>query len=48
MLGVNGWKDNLAQYQAYLVEKGARAWNISSSVGFAGFVIARSVGEVRA
>jgi len=48
MFGVKGWRESLDQYQAYLVEKGAKAWDISSSVGFEGFVIARSVGEMRA
>lgn len=46
--GVKGWQSDLEQYADYLVTIGAHGWTVTSSVGFDGFVIARSVREMRA
>jgi hypothetical protein len=44
MQGVRGWQDGIDNYRRYLHDKGAVAWEITSSIGFEGFVIAQSVG----
>ncbi len=44
MHGVRGWQDGIDNYRRYLQVKGAGAWEITSSIGFEGFVIAQSVG----
>lgn len=45
--GVAHWdRDDRPSYQAKIEADGYRAWDISSSVGFAGFVIARSIADV--
>jgi hypothetical protein len=45
--GVPHWdRDDRASYQQKLEADGLRAWEISSSVAFAGFVIATSIGDV--
>jgi hypothetical protein len=36
----------MRNYVATLEQNGYRAWTISAAVGFEGFVIAKSVGEV--
>ncbi|MCX6847759.1 MAG: hypothetical protein NTY98_02455 [Verrucomicrobia bacterium] len=45
--GVPHWdRDDRASYQAKIEAGGYKAWNISSSIGFAGFVIAHSIADV--
>ncbi|WP_236233910.1 hypothetical protein [Pseudomonas tohonis] len=44
--GVRGWKGDAQRTAAHLQTEGYRAWSIVSAIGFYGFVIARSVGEV--
>jgi hypothetical protein len=45
--GVPHWdRDDRASYQGKLEAEGYRAWDISSSIGFAGFVIAKSIEDV--
>ncbi len=42
--GVPHWdRDDRASYQAKLEADGYKAWDISSSIGFEGFVIAKSI-----
>ena len=43
--GLRHWSDDRAAYLAKLESAGLRAWEISSSVGFEGFVIARALGQ---
>ena len=40
------WNDDRDQYRNNLQTKGYKAWSITSSVGFEGFVIAKSVAEI--
>jgi hypothetical protein len=45
--GVPHWnRDDRASYLAKIEADGYKAWDISSSIGFAGFVIAKSVADV--
>jgi hypothetical protein len=45
--GVPHWdRDDRASYQAKLEAGGYKTWEISSSIGFEGFVIAKSVQDV--
>ena len=45
--GVPHWdRDDRAGYQRKLEADGYRAWDISSSIGFAGFVIAKNIEDV--
>ena len=45
--GVRHWdRDDRASYQAKIEADGYKAWDISSSIGFAGFVIAKSIADV--
>jgi hypothetical protein len=45
--GVPHWdRDDRASYQAKIEVDGYKAWDISSSIGFAGFVIAKSIADV--
>lgn len=45
--GIPHWdRDDRNTYQAKLVADGYKAWDISSAIGFAGFVIAKSVQDV--
>jgi hypothetical protein len=45
--GVPHWdRDDRASYQAKIEADGYKAWDISSSIGFAGFVIAKSIADV--
>jgi hypothetical protein len=45
--GVPHWdRDDRASYEAKLEADGCKAWEISSSIGFAGFVIAKSIADV--
>ncbi|OYW74460.1 MAG: hypothetical protein B7Z37_17685 [Verrucomicrobia bacterium 12-59-8] len=45
--GVPHWdRDDRASYQAKLEAGGYKAWDISSSIGFAGFVVAQSITDV--
>ena len=45
--GVPHWdRDDRAGYQRKLQADGYRAWDISSSIGFAGFVIAKTIEDV--
>jgi hypothetical protein len=37
------WNDDREAYRASLEGKGYRAWNLTSAVGFAGFIIAKRV-----
>lgn len=37
------WSDDREAYRAALESRGYQAWNLASAVGFAGFVIAKSV-----
>jgi len=46
--GVRGWRDGMENYRSYLKGAGARAWEITSSIGFDGFVIAQSVEQLSA
>ncbi len=39
------WNDDREAYRASLEAKGYRAWNLTSAVGFAGFVIARKIAQ---
>ena len=43
MYCVKYWEDNLNSYINTLKEKGFKAWEISSSIGFCGFIIARNI-----
>ena len=44
--GVPHWdRDDRSTYQAKLEAVGYKAWDISSSIGFAGFVIAQSIAD---
>jgi hypothetical protein len=43
MQGVKGWKNDIETYSAYLLSAGVCAWEITSSIGFDGFVIARAI-----
>ena len=45
--GVPHWdRDDRASYQAKIEADGYSAWDISSSIGFAGFVIAKSIADI--
>lgn len=45
--GLPNWdRDDHSSYQAKLEAAGYRAWDISSSIGFGGFVIAKSIADV--
>jgi hypothetical protein len=45
--GLSHWdRDDRASYQLKLQADGYKAWDISSSIGFEGFVIAKSVQDV--
>ena len=45
--GVPNWdRDDRATYQAKLEAGGYKAWDIRSSIGFDGFVIAKSIDDV--
>ena len=45
--GVPHWdRDDRASYQAKIEADGYKAWDISSSIGFAGCVIAKSIADV--
>jgi hypothetical protein len=48
MEGVRGWRDTMENYRSYIEKAGAAVWEITSSIGFDGFVIARSVEQVGA
>jgi len=37
------WNDDREAYRASLESRGYRAWNLTSAVGFAGFVVARAI-----
>jgi hypothetical protein len=43
MYGIRGWQKGIDQYRDYLDGTGAKAWEITSSIGFDGFVIAGSL-----
>lgn len=42
------WNDDREAYRAALESRGYQAWNLTSAIGFAGFVIARSVAQTAA
>ena len=45
--GISHWdRDDRATYQAKLEAEGYKAWDISSSIGFAGFVVAKTIEDV--
>jgi hypothetical protein len=45
--GIPHWdRDDRASYQAKLIADGYKAWDISSAIGFSGFVIAKSIADV--
>ena len=44
--GFRHWKVERAEYVETLKQKGYSAWLIESAIGFEGFVIAQSVGEI--
>jgi hypothetical protein len=44
--GIPHWDDDRARYQDKLQTEGYRTWRISSSIGFAGFVIAKSIEDI--
>ena len=45
--GIPHWnRDDRTPYQAKLIADGYKAWDISSAIGFAGFVIAKSIHDV--
>jgi hypothetical protein len=46
MQDVNGFNKSLAEYQAHLEAGGFKAWSIDSAIGFSGFVVAKSAGQV--
>jgi len=39
------WNDDREAYRASLESRGYRAWNLTSAVGFAGFVVARAIAQ---
>jgi len=39
------WDDDREAYRASLESKGYRAWNLTSAVGFAGFVVAKGIAQ---
>ena len=44
--GYRHWDDDRTKYIATLEQNGYHAWTIGSAIGFEGFIIAKSVGEV--
>jgi hypothetical protein len=44
--GVTGWRDNLENYRKSLESAGHKAWRVISTIGFYGFIVARSVHQV--
>lgn len=45
--GIPHWdRDDRTTYQAKLTKDGYKAWDIGSAIGFAGFVIAKSIHDV--
>lgn len=44
MFGVNQFKGSIEDYAIYLQDQNYKAWEITSAIGFYGFVIAQSVG----
>ena len=48
MNGVRGWRDGIEGYRTYLQSRDAKAWEVTSSIGFDGFAIARAAGWVHA
>ena len=40
------WEDDKDRYRSALETKGYKGWSITSSIGFEGFVIAKSVAEI--
>lgn len=43
MYGVRHWKSGLASYVSYLECNAFKAWEITSAIGFYGFVIAKEI-----
>ena len=43
MYGVSYWKSDLAGYVSYLESNSYKAWEITSAIGFYGFVIAKEI-----
>lgn len=44
--GVSGWRDSLENYRDFLNAEGYKAWRIAAAIGFSGFVIGKSVGQI--
>jgi hypothetical protein len=40
------WRDDRSEYRVILEKEGYRAWFLDSAIGFEGFVIAKTVGEL--
>lgn len=40
------WKNDLEAYRAFLQQEGFRYWTVESAIGFAGFVVAKSIVEL--
>ena len=45
-LGIEHWDSGLTAYTARLTGLDFRGWEISSAVGFSGFVVAKSVTQI--
>ncbi|WP_323816617.1 hypothetical protein [Cellvibrio sp. NN19] len=43
MFGVRHWKSDMASYVSYLKNNEFKAWEITSAIGFYGFVIAKEI-----
>ncbi|WP_146168222.1 hypothetical protein [Pseudomonas mangrovi] len=43
MYGVKHWKSDMASYAAHLKNNEFKAWEITSAIGFYGFVIAKEI-----
>ena len=43
MYGVSYWESNIEEYIANLNNNGYKAWEITSAIGFYGFLIAKSI-----
>ncbi|HEX7652482.1 MAG TPA: hypothetical protein VF607_03180 [Verrucomicrobiae bacterium] len=46
LYGIAIWHENRAKFMENLQQKGCRAWEITSAIGFYGIVVAQSVAEV--
>jgi hypothetical protein len=43
LYGIRNWNNDLSSYEEYLTSENYRAWEIGSAIGFAGFVVAKSI-----